>query len=104
MNRYVYRLTLQILLLVLLFAIISFLLYLLTLRVITREVNAIRQGLLRISNNDMATPIQGKFIQTGLKSIAQAVNDMAQRLNRTINRAHYYQLRQKEAELSDLQS
>ncbi len=69
MNRYVYRLTLQILLLVLLFAIISFLLYLLMLRVITREVNAIRQGLLRISNNDMTTPIQASSFKGGLNPL-----------------------------------
>lgn len=104
MNSYKHRLTLPILLLVLLFAGISVLFYLLTLRVITREVNIIRQGLRRISDNDMSTPIQDDFIQAGLRSIAQAVNDMAQRLDRTLNRAHYYQLRQKEAELSDLQS
>ena len=104
MNAYRHRLTLPILLLVFLFAGFSVLFYLLTLRVITREVNIIRQGLRRISENDMSTPIQSDFIQAGLYSIAQAVNDMAQRLDRTLNRAHYYQLRQKEAELSELQS
>lgn len=104
MTAYKHQLTLLILLLVLLFAAISVLFYLLTLRVITREVNVIRQGLRRISDNDMSTPIQSDFIQAGLHSIAQAVNDMALRLDRTLNRAHYYQLRQKEAEMSDLQS
>lgn len=98
------QLTFHILIIVLLFAVISLLLYLFTLRVITREVNVIRQGLRRISENDMSTPIEGKFIQAGLYSIAQAVNDMALQLDQTVNRAHYYQLRQKEAELSELQS
>ncbi|MBQ6565383.1 MAG: histidine kinase [Clostridia bacterium] len=103
-NIYKYQMTFLILLLVLLFAALSVLFYLLTLRVITREVNVIRQGLRRISENDMSTPIESEFQQAGLYSIAQAVNEMAQRLDRTLNRAHYYRLRQKEAELSDLQS
>lgn len=103
-NRYIYRGTLQILMLVLFFAVISLFFYLMTLRVFTREVNVILDGLHRISENDMNTPIQNRFIQAGLQSIAHAVNEMAQRLNRTINRAHYYQLRQKEAELAELQS
>lgn len=104
MSAYKHQNTIFIMLIVLLFAAVSITLYLMTLRVITREVNVIQKGLRRISENDMNSPIQSSFIQAGLQSIAESVNEMASRLDRNINRAHYYELRQKEAELSELQS
>lgn len=95
---------LLILVLVLLLSAVSIGLYLMTLRRITWEVDIIRQGLERISESDMSTPIEGNFVQGGLQNIAEAINDMAVRLDNNINRAHYYELRQKDAELSELQS
>lgn len=101
---YSHKFTLPILLIVLLFAGLSIVLYLAMLQMITKEVNVIRQGLDNIGENYLDHKIPTAFKQSGLSEVAEAINHMTVRLNENINRAYYYELKQKEAELSELQA
>lgn len=102
--RYSHSNTPSILLVVMLFALLSILLYILMLRMISKEVDVIRSGLDEIGENNLEYRIPTSFQQSGLPEIAASINHMAMRLHENINRAYYYELRQKEAELSELQS
>lgn len=93
-----------ILMIVLLFAIISVTVYFVMMRVITREVGVIRKGLTAIGENNLDYQLPTVFHQSGLPEIAASINHMAKRLKENINRAYYYQLKQKDAELSELQA
>lgn len=86
------------------FAIVSVIGYLTMLRMINREVTVIRDGLDLIGENHLDHQIPSRFYQSGLPEIAQSINQMTVRLKENINRAYYYELRQREAELSELQS
>lgn len=86
------------------FAIVSVIGYLTMLRMINREVTVIRDGLNQIGENHLEYQIPTRFNQSGLPEIADSINHMTIRLKENINRAYYYELRQKEAELSELQS
>lgn len=84
--------------------LITFLLYGLLLRMLKREINIIQTGLARIGENHLDTRIQGNFQQSGFDEIAEAINAMAYSLKENIDRAYYYELKQKEAELQELQA
>lgn len=83
---------------------ISLLLYGLTLRMMSHEIDILRSGLIRIGENHLDTCIEGKFRQSGFAEIAEAINAMTVRMKENIDRAYYYELKQKEAELQELQS
>ncbi len=83
---------------------VIFLLYVMTLRMLNKEVDIIRSGLSRLGQNELDTRIEGNFKQSGFQEIADSVNTMAESLKENIDRAHYYELRQKEAEMQELQS
>ncbi|MBQ6528385.1 MAG: histidine kinase [Clostridia bacterium] len=93
-----------ILLIVIIFSAVSIFFYLSMLRSVSEEVNVLREGLYRMGGNDLDVRIPTTFHQGGLSEIAESVNQMAGRLKENIRREKDYQLRQKEAELSDLQS
>lgn len=101
---YSHRNTPAILLIVLVFGLFSIYTYTLMLKQVSKEVNIIRKGLGEISKNQLTYQISTDLKQNGLHEIAESINLMANRLNENINRAYYYELRQKEAELSELQS
>ena len=86
------------------FAVISILGYTYILRQITKEVLFIQDGLNQISENNLSFRIESRFQQDYLSQIAHSVNEMAERLNHNINLAYYYEIKQREAELSELQS
>ncbi len=104
MRAYILYNAVQILMLVLLFAAISYAVMLRTTQRINREVSAVQDGLREIGANNLDYRITGKFTHSGMEEIAQSINETAFRLKENVNRAHYWQLRRKEAELSDLQS
>lgn len=101
---YAHSSTPLILLIVLFFYVISIILYSTMMKMITREVNIIRTGLVAIGENHLDYRIPMDFKQSGLPQIAESINLMTVRLKEHINRAYYYELRQKEAELSELQA
>lgn len=102
--RYSHKLTLPILSVVVLFALLSLVLYWAMLKIISKEVGIIRSGLKTIGENNLDHRISGSFHQSGLPEIADAINQMAGRLEENINQAYYYRLRQKEAEMAELQA
>lgn len=102
--RYSHRMTLPILSVVVLFALISLVLYWAMLQIISKEVGIISSGLKTIGENHLDHRIPSDFRQSGLPEIADAINQMASRLEENINQAYYYRLRQQEAEMAELQA
>ncbi len=87
-----------------LFTIAAFFTYRTMLYFISKEVNVINTGLQIIGENDLTHQIPTNFYQGGLAEIAASINQMTVRLKNNIEKAHYYETKQHEAELSDLQS
>lgn len=71
---------------------------------VDKEVAVINDGLHQIGQNDLDHQLPVNFHQNGLPEIAQSINQMTIHLRENINRAYYYELKQREAELSELQS
>lgn len=88
----------------LIFAVISIVGYTYILRKTAKEVSIIQNGLNQISENNLSFRIEEQFMQDDLSQIAHSVNDMASRLNHNINLAYYYEIKQRDATLSELQS
>ncbi len=86
------------------FSLIAFLIYKAMLYFISREVDVISTGLQIIGENDLNHQIPTNFHQSGLSEIAESINQMTVRLKTNIDKAYYYEMKQQEAELSDLQS
>lgn len=99
-----HKYTLPILGIVLAFALLSILIYTLFLQNISWEVNVIKKGLDTIAENNLDYQLPVDFNHSDLSAVAQAINQMTNKLHENINRAYSFELKQKEAELSDLQS
>lgn len=93
-----------ILLVVLVLVLLSVLLYMLLIRTISHEVSIIRDGLSQIGQKQFDYRITGPFFQDSFADIADSINQMAQSLKENIDRAYFYELKQKEAELQELQA
>ena len=93
-----------ILLIMIVTIILSAVVYLLTLQSLTKEVNIIRRGLDMLGQNRLSYRIREQINQPELLAIAEAVNQMAASLEENIDRAHEYELRQRDAELQELQA
>lgn len=102
--RYMHSDTLLISMIGIIFSVSSVFLYLTTMKLISKEIGIIRKGLVQIGENHLDYRIPNDFRQSGLPEIADAINQMTVRLNENINRAYYYELKQKDAELSELQA
>lgn len=96
--------TLIIMLIVVIFAVFSTWITYFIIKQISKEVDVIRHGLIYIGENQLTHQIPTNFRQSGLNEIADSINNMTLRLNENINRAYYYELKQREAALSELQS
>ncbi|MFR6274288.1 MAG: sensor histidine kinase [Blautia sp.] len=57
-----------------------------------------------MGENHLECRIEGEFHQVGFSEIAASINAMAASLKENIDRAYYYELKQKEAELQELQA
>lgn len=101
---YCHRNTPLLIALFLVFSIVSLIGYAYILRRMAKEVSIIQNGLNQISENNLSYRIEGQFQQGDLSQIAVSINEMAERLNHNINLAYYYEIKQREAELSELQS
>ena len=88
----------------LLFALISLTGYIAISFLLGKEVAVINDGLNRLGENNLNHRIPEHFYQSGLSEIARSINQMAQRLEDNINQAYYFELKKREAELSELQS
>ena len=94
----------MLIILFLFFGVASIVGYGLILRKMRREVSVIQQGLNEISENNLDHRIDDHFQQDDLAKIAQSINEMAERLNHNINLAYDYEIKQRDAQLSELQS
>ncbi|MDO5399482.1 MAG: histidine kinase [Eubacteriales bacterium] len=99
-----HRWTLPLLLGVAVLVLLSALFYLSSRRLLKREMDVIRDGLIQIGENHLDTRIQGTFHQSGFAEIAGYINAMTESLRENVERAWYYELKQKEAELQELQA
>ena len=71
---------------------------------VSREVAVIRNGLNILADNHLDYQLPTDFTQSGLPEIAQDINLMSSRLNESIKKAYYFELKQKEAEIAELQA
>lgn len=94
----------SILFMILILVLLSCLLYVLLIRTISHEVGMIRSGLDKIGQKQFDSRITGPFFQNSFADIAESINEMAQSLKENIDRAYFYELKQKEAELQELQA
>lgn len=94
----------QLLIVILLLSALSVLVFSLTMRTINREVRTIQEGLNALGQNQLDYRIEGNFYQAAFTNIAQSINKMAESLKENIDKAYYYQLKHKEAEMQELQA
>lgn len=83
---------------------ISLTMYWGVMRKINREVHYLQKGLQEIGENNLDYRIQDCFTQEDFAQIAKDVNTMAQSLRENIDRVYEYQIKQREAELQELQA
>lgn len=104
LSRLSHRNTPLILAIVALLVVLSAFLYEALLRMLYREVNVIRDGLEIIGQNNLDYRIGGAFRQYGFQEIANSINAMTQSLQENVQRAYEYELKQKDAEMQELQA
>lgn len=83
---------------------LSILVLCLVMRTIQREARRIRDGLDAMGQNQLDYRIGGNFYQAAFADIAHSINKMAESLKENIDKAYYYQLKHKEAEMQELQA
>lgn len=83
---------------------ISLTMYWAVMRRINREVSYLQKGLQEIGGNHLDYRIQNCFTQEDFAQIAEDINTMAHSLKENIDRVYEYQLKQREAELQELQA
>ena len=96
--------TLQLLIAIFLLSALSVLVFGLTMRTLHREVRRIQEGLDALGQNQLDYRIGGNFYQAAFADIANSINKMAESLKENIDKAYYYQLKHKEAEMQELQA
>ncbi len=101
---YCHQNTPMFILIFLVFTLISIMGYIILSHMQKKEVAIINKGLTKIGENDLDYRISDQFTQSGLPEIASSINNMTLRLKENINRAYYYELKHREAELAELQS
>lgn len=94
----------QLLTAILLLSALSILVLCLVMRTIQREARRIRDGLDALGQNQLDYRIGGNFYQAAFADIAHSINKMAESLKENIDKAYYYQLKHKEAEMQELQA
>ena len=94
----------QLLIAIFLLSALSVLVFCLTMRTLHREVRRIRDGLDALGQNQLDYRIGGNFYQAAFADIANSINKMAESLKENIDKAYYYQLKHKEAEMQELQA
>lgn len=83
---------------------ISLVLYRAVMCGINREVGFLKAGLQELGDNHLDYRIHDPFTQPDFRQIADAVNAMAQSLKENIERVYEYQMKQREAEMQELQA
>ena len=94
----------QLLIAIFLLSALSVLVFGLTMRTLHREVRRIQEGLDALGQNQLDSRIGGNFYQAAFADIANSINKMAESLKENIDKAYYYQIKHKEAEMQELQA
>lgn len=71
---------------------------------VKKELSIIRNGLSAMAGNDMQYRLPTDFRQGELPEIAHGINEISSKLNENIEKAYYFELKQKDAQLSELQA
>ena len=71
---------------------------------VNHEVGIIRNGLNILASNHLDYQLPTNFRQSGFPEIAHDINVMSSRLNESIKKAYYFELKQKDAEIAELQA
>lgn len=69
-----------------------------------KEVGIIRDGFAILSTQDNGYQIPTDFTREDLSEIAQDINEMNSRLNESIRKAYYFELKQKDAQMAEMQA
>lgn len=94
----------MILLIVGVLLLLSFALYRLIMYHINKEIGYLQSGLKQLGDNHLDYRIRDTFHQSDFQQIAVAINAMAENLQKTINRVYEYEIRQRDAEMQELQA
>lgn len=68
------------------------------------EVGVIKRGLDILSENNLEYRLPLDFRQSGFREIAQDINNMSSLLDESIRKAYYFEIKQKDAEMAELQA
>ncbi len=91
-------------LLLLSFAVLALAMHFLLSHAITKEIGVIQNGLKLLASDNLDYRLPTKFQQNGLPEIAENINAMSDKLNENIKKAYYFELKQKDAQLAELQA
>ncbi len=93
-----------VLLLLFSFAALALLMHFLLSHAITKEIGVIQNGLKMLASDKLDYRLPTNFQQNGLPEIAENINAMSDKLNENIKKAYYFELKQKDAQLAELQA
>lgn len=93
-----------VLLLLFSFAALALLMHFLLSHAITKEIGVIQNGLKMLASDKLDYRLPTKFQQNGLPEIAENINAMSDKLSENIKKAYYFELKQKDAQLAELQA
>lgn len=93
-----------VLLLLFSFAALALLMHFLLSHAITKEIGVIQNGLKMLDSDKLDYRLPTKFQQNGLPEIAENINAMSDKLSENIKKAYYFELKQKDAQLAELQA
>lgn len=92
------------LLLTLLFTIFSIIVHSFMDNSVKKELSIIRSGLNTMTGNNLEYRLPTDFHQNELPEIAHGINEISSKLSENIEKAYYFELKQKDAQLAELQA
>lgn len=87
-----------------LFTLFSIVIHFIMNHFVKKEIFVIQSGLDAIVDNDLEYRLPTDFKQDGLPEIAQNINEISSKLNENIKKTYYFELKQKDAQLAELQA
>ena len=88
--------------LLMVFVLVTIVLFVLIIELVNREVAVISGGLARIGENHLDYRFDLNFRNDGFNDIALAINKMAERLQRTVEQSYQFELKQRDHEMAEL--
>ena len=88
--------------LLMVFVLVTIVLFVLIIELVNREVAVISGGLERIGENHLDYRFDFNFRNDGFNDIALAINKMTERLQRTVEQSYQFELKQRDHEMAEL--